>query len=92
MGTAAVAGLVIGVAAALSSVPIVIVLYGGLTPTGAGVVTMVLRSLFPLSMEQAAKISSLSTDIIDKPLSALLVAAILARLPARITARFRTAS
>jgi len=91
MTTAALAGLVIGVAAALSSVPIVIVLYGGLTPTGAGVVTMVLRSVFPLTMEQAAKIASLSTDVIDKPLSALLVAAILARLPARITARFRTA-
>jgi len=91
VGTAAAAGLVIGVAAALSSVPIVILLYGGLTPTGAGIVTMVLRSVFPLSMEQAAKIASLSTDIIDKPLSAMLVAAILARLPARITARFRSA-
>ena len=90
--TAALAGVAIGVAAALSSVPIVILLYGGLTPTGAGVVTMVLRAVFPLTMEQAAKIASLSTDVIDKPLSALLVAAILARLPLRITARFRSAT
>ncbi len=89
--TAAAAGVVIGVAAALSSVPIVIQVYGGLTPTGTGVVTMVLRGAFGLSMQSAAKVASLSTDVIDKPLSCLLVAAILARLPARITARFQSA-
>ena len=86
------AGDVIGTAAALASVPIVIGLYGGLSPTGAGVVTMVLRATTGMSMETAAKVSSVATDVIDKPLSCMLVALILARLPARITARFRSAA
>jgi energy-coupling factor transport system substrate-specific component len=89
---AAGAGLVIGGAAALSSVPIVIALYGGMTPTGTGVLTAVLRAAFGLSVESAAKVASLSTDLIDKPVSSLLVAAVLARLPTRITARFRGAT
>ncbi len=88
--TAALAGVVIGTAAALASVPIVIGLYGGLSPTGTGVVTMVLRATTGMSMETAAKVSSVATDVIDKPLSCVLVALILARLPARITARFRS--
>ena len=88
--TAAAAGVVIGVVAALSSVPIVIGVYGGITPTGTGVVTMVLRGALGLSMENAAKVASVTSDLIDKPLSCLLVWAILARLPARITARFRS--
>ena len=87
--SAVAAGVVIGVAAALSSVPIVIGLYGGLSPTGTGVLTMLLRAGFGLSMESAAKVASVATDVVDKPLSCLLVAVILARLPARITARFR---
>lgn len=90
--TALAAGVVIGVAAALASVPIVIGLYGGLSPTGTGVVTMLLRASTGMSMERAAKIASVATDVIDKPLSCVLVAMILARLPARITARFRVAS
>jgi energy-coupling factor transport system substrate-specific component len=89
--TAAAAGVVIGVAAALSSVPIVIILYGGLSPTGTGVVTAALKVAFGMSTETAAKVASLATDVIDKPLSCVLVALILARLPARITARFREA-
>lgn len=88
---AAGAGVVIGVAAALSSVPIVIVLYGGLSPTGTGIVTAALKVAFGMSTETAAKVASLATDVIDKPLSCILVAVILARLPARITARFREA-
>jgi energy-coupling factor transport system substrate-specific component len=86
--SALAAGLVIGVAAALASVPIVIGIYGGLSPTGTGVVTMLLRAGTGMSMESAAKVASVATDVIDKPLSCLLVAMILARLPARITARF----
>jgi energy-coupling factor transport system substrate-specific component len=89
--SAAAAGVVIGVAAALASVPIVIGLYGGLSPTGTGVVTMVLRATTTMSMETAARVSSVATDVIDKPISCVLVALILARLPARITARFRSA-
>jgi len=86
--SALLAGVVIGVAAALASVPIVIGLYGGLSPTGTGLVTAALRAGFGLSMEDAAKVASVATDVIDKPVSCLLVAVILARLPARITARF----
>jgi hypothetical protein len=53
---------------------------------------MVLRATTGMSMETAAKVSSVATDVIDKPLSCVLVALILARLPARITARFRVAA
>ena len=90
--SAALAGVIIGVAAALVSVPIVIGLYGGLSPTGTGVVTMVLRATTGMSMESAAKVASVATDVIDKPISCLIVAAVLARLPRRITARLGSAA
>jgi len=90
--SAILAGVAIGVAAALTSVPIVIGVYGGLSPTGTGVVTMALRGAFGLSMESAAKVASVATDVIDKPLSCAIVALVLARLPARITARFAKAA
>jgi energy-coupling factor transport system substrate-specific component len=90
--SALAAGVVIGVAAALTSVPIVIGVYGGLSPTGTGLVTMVLRATLGLSMVDAAKVASVATDVIDKPVSCLLVALILARLPGRVTARFARAA
>ena len=85
--SAVIAGIVIGTAAALASVPIVIGLYGGLSPTGTGVATMLLRATTGMSMENAAKIASVATDVIDKPISCAIVAIVLARLPRRITAR-----
>ncbi|HEU4643741.1 MAG TPA: hypothetical protein VFS44_14890 [Gemmatimonadaceae bacterium] len=88
---AAAAGVVIGVAAALTSVPIVIALFGGVTPSGTGVITVALRAVLGISLERAAEIASLSTDVLDKPLSCVLVALVIARLPRHLASRLRTA-
>jgi energy-coupling factor transport system substrate-specific component len=85
--TAAPAGAVIGVAAGLTSVPIVIALFGGVTASGTGVVTVALRAL-GLPLSAAVGVAGLSSDVVDKTLSCALVALILARLPHRLSARF----
>jgi energy-coupling factor transport system substrate-specific component len=87
---AAIAGVAIGLAAALTSVPIVIHLFGGLTPSGTGIITIALRMVFGMSLTHAAQVAALSTDVIDKPLSCVLVALLITRLPARLTERLRT--
>lgn len=87
-GTAALAGVFIGIASALTSVPIVIALFGGLTASGTGIVTIAARAVLHVSVARAAEIASLSTDLIDKPLSCALVALLLARLPRHLTGRF----
>lgn len=89
---AVAAGVVIGVAAALTSVPILMALFGGVTPSGTGVITVALRTVFGLSLERAAEIASLSTDVLDKPLSCVIVALVLARLPRHLTGRLRPSS
>ena len=86
---AAAAGIVIGLAAALTSVPIVVALFGGATPSGTGIITVVLRAVFGLSLTRAAQVASFSTDVVDKPLSCVLVALVIARLPSHLTARLR---
>ncbi|MGH7622924.1 MAG: ECF transporter S component [Gemmatimonadaceae bacterium] len=86
------AGIVIGVAAALASAVIVIALMGGLTASGTGLLTIAIRATLGVSVESAAKIAAVATDVIDKPLSCALVYLVLARLPRRITARFRGAT
>jgi energy-coupling factor transport system substrate-specific component len=85
------AGLVIGVAAALASAVIVIALMGGLTASGAGVLTIAIRATFGVSVDTAAKIAAIVTDAMDKPLSCVLVYLVLERLPLRLRARFRGA-
>jgi energy-coupling factor transport system substrate-specific component len=84
---ALVAGMVIGLLAGATSVPIVLALFGGVTAGGTGIVTIVLRAL-DLPLASAALIASVSVDVIDKMLSCAIVAAVLARLPRRIGARF----
>lgn len=86
---AALAGIVIGLAAALTSVPIVIHLFGGVTPSGTGIITVALRAVLGLSLERAAQVAAFSTDVVDKPLSCVLVALLITRLPARLTERLR---
>lgn len=84
---AAVAGAAIGVLAGLSSVPIAIGLFGGVTASGTGVLTVALRGM-GLPLPAAVGIASISTDILDKALSAVLVAVIVVRLPRRLVRRF----
>jgi energy-coupling factor transport system substrate-specific component len=84
---AAPAGAVIGLAAALASVPIVIALFGGVTASGTGVVTVALRA-FGLPLPAAVAVAGASTDIADKALSCVIVAIVVARLPRRLARRF----
>jgi energy-coupling factor transport system substrate-specific component len=92
LGGAIVAGLVIGVAAALASAVIVIALMGGLTASGTGLLTIAIRAAFGVSVDSAAKIAAVVTDAMDKPLSCVLVYLVLERLPRRLSARFRGAT
>ena len=84
---AVVAGLVIGLIAGATSVPIVLALFGGVTAGGTGIITIALRALH-LPLAAAALIASISVDVLDKVLSCAIVAVVLARLPRRIGARF----
>jgi energy-coupling factor transport system substrate-specific component len=84
---AVAAGVLIGILAGAISVPIVLALFGGVTAGGTGIITIILRAL-DLPLESAALISSVSVDVLDKVLSCVIVAAVLARLPRRIGARF----
>ena len=84
---AVAAGVLIGILAGATSVPIVLALFGGVTAGGTGIITIILRAL-DLPLESAALISSISVDVLDKVLSCAIVAAVLARLPRRIGARF----
>jgi len=92
LGGAIAAGLVIGVAAALLSAVIVIALMGGLTASGTGFLTIAIRAVLGVSVESAAKIAAVATDVLDKPLSCVLVYLVLERLPRRLSARFRGAT
>jgi energy-coupling factor transport system substrate-specific component len=84
---AIVTGAAIGLVAGSASVPIVVALFGGVTASGTGVVTIVLRAL-DLPLPLAAGIASVATDMVDKTIACAIVALVIARLPRRITARF----
>lgn len=84
---AAPAGAVIGVAAAVAAVPIVIALFGGVTASGTGIATVALRAA-GLSLAASAAIAGAASDIVDKAVSCVLVALVIARLPRRIALRF----
>jgi energy-coupling factor transport system substrate-specific component len=87
VGGASIAGVITGILAGSSSVPIVIALFGGATPSGTGLVTLVLRA-FDVPLDQAATFASVGVDIVDKTICSILVAVILTRLPRRLDARF----
>jgi energy-coupling factor transport system substrate-specific component len=89
--SAVVAGAMLGVASGATSVPIVIALFGGLTASGTGLVTIALRAA-GLPLASAATVASVGLDVIDKALSFAVVALVLERLPSRITARFSGAT
>jgi energy-coupling factor transport system substrate-specific component len=80
-------GIGIGLLAGVTSVPIVLALFGGVTASGTGIITIALRAL-DLPLESAALIASVSVDVVDKTLSCVIVALVLTRLPRRLGARF----
>jgi energy-coupling factor transport system substrate-specific component len=85
--TAAPAGLLLGFIAGSMAAPISLYLFGGATAGGVTAITTVLRAL-GLPLAQAVRISSLSTDLLDKTVAFALVAIILQTLPRQLKARF----
>lgn len=88
---ALVSGAGLGVLAATLSWPISLLLFGGVTAGGVTMVTTLLTALgVPLTW--AVYAASLSSDVLDKVITFLLVHAVLLSLPARMAARFPTAA
>lgn len=83
-------GLLLGIVAATLSWPISYLAFGGVTSPGVATVTTIMRGL-GLPLEWAVYVASLSSDLIDKTATFLLVRAILVSLPVRMTARFPAA-
>lgn len=83
-------GLLLGVLAATLSWPISYLAFGGVTSPGVSTVTTIMRGV-GLPLQWAVYVASLSSDLIDKTVTFLLVRTILVSLPVRVTARFPAA-
>jgi energy-coupling factor transport system substrate-specific component len=84
---ALLAGLGLGLAAALLSWPISYLVFGGVTAGGVAVVTAALTAA-GMPLKWAVLASSLGNDLLDKVVTFLLVRAVLVALPRRTAARF----
>lgn len=82
-----VTGFIIALVAAMSSVPISFLVYGGITASGTGMITAFLVES-GRGMVQAVFASNFLTEPVDKITSALLAFAILQGLSRRFVARF----
>jgi energy-coupling factor transport system substrate-specific component len=82
-----VTGFIIALVAAMASVPIALLVYGGITASGAGLITAFLVES-GRGMVQAVFASSFLTEPVDKITSALLAFAIIQGLSKRFLARF----
>lgn len=81
------AGMGLGVVAATLSWPISYFVFGGVTGGGVTAVTALLRGV-GLSLRSAVFLGGLSSDLLDKTVTFVLVRAVLASLPGRMTAKF----
>lgn len=88
---ALVSGAGLGVLAATLSWPISLLLFGGVTAGGVTIVTTLLTAL-GVPLPWAVYAASLSSDVLDKVITFLLVHAVLISLPARMAARFPAAA
>ena len=84
-------GVACGVVCGAASSVISYSLYGGVTASGVTAVGALLRSA-GLSLPVAVTIASLSTDILDKTISFVVIGVLLRSLPNRIVARFPLAA
>lgn len=84
--TAGLAGLVIGLCAALVSAPVTVVVFGGVTLSGATAINGVLMAAGQ-RIWQAVITGSLMVEAIDKPTAAILAWLALKRLPTRLIQR-----
>lgn len=83
--TAALSGLVIGLAAAVVSAPVTAVVFGGVTLSGTTAINTVLLAAGH-RLWQSVLAGGLLVESLDKPLAAVLAWAALRRLPARLVA------
>ncbi len=81
------AGVVLGALAATMSWPISYFVFGGVTGGGVTVIITLLRSL-GLSLGESIYLGGLSSDLIDKTFTLVLVRTILWSLPQRMRVRF----
>ena len=84
---AVLAGLGLGLLAALLSWPISYFAFGGVTAGGVTVITALLVGL-GLPLKWSVLAASLSNDLLDKSVTFLLVRSVLLALPKRLAARF----
>ena len=87
---AAGSGFGLGILAATLSWPISYLLFGGVTAGGVTIITTVFTAL-GVPLEWAVYGASLSTDVLDKSVTFLLVYVVLASLPRRMAAGFPAA-
>lgn len=88
---AAGSGLGLGILAATLSWPISYLIFGGVTAGGVTIITTLLTAL-GVPLEWAVYGASLSTDLLDKCVTFLLVYVVLASLPRRMAAGFPEAN
>jgi energy-coupling factor transport system substrate-specific component len=81
-----IGGILIGIGAALVSAPVTAYLYGGVSLAGADAVTAFFRAMGK-SLLQSVILGGLSTDPIDKLLTALIAMVIYQRIPERMKLR-----
>jgi len=80
-------GIVIGVCAAIASAPVIILLFGGITGSGSGLITSFLLASGKKIVESVI-LTGLSCEPIDKTLQALLTFWLLETLPLGIRRKF----
>jgi energy-coupling factor transport system substrate-specific component len=88
---AIISGVIITIALAVVAVPIRLYLYGGLTGSGADFITAYLLAL-GRDLFGSVIITVITSNLLDKVITALIAWAIVKGLPKRFTARFSRAS
>lgn len=82
-----IGGLVIGIAATATSVPVTTLLYGGVSLAGSDAITTVFKAS-GMSLWESVLFGSLITDTIDKLICALICLSLVRSMPPRMLSRF----
>ena len=82
-----IGGLVIGIAATATSVPVTTLLYGGVSLAGSDAITTVFKAS-GMSLWESVLFGSLITDTIDKLICALICFSLVRSMPPRMLSRF----
>ena len=82
-----IGGLVIGIAATATSVPVTTLLYGGVSLAGSDAITTVFKAT-GMPLWESVLFGSLITDTIDKLICALICFSLVRSMPPRMLSRF----